>query len=158
MSPVPVISLHVDLADRFLAETISRFPRKTFGYFLSDVPGGDPTDFIVMEENIRSEQRDEFIPYGQYFVDHDDAGFMASPEETWRIERYLLDRQLCQVGVFHTHQRHPGVFANIDAEMHPAPELWHILVILRNTQYPQLRAYAVPADAPVRELEIEVVA
>lgn len=135
---------------------ISRFPRKSFGYFLSGTKGGQPVEYVLMKENVRDEWKDDFHSYGQYFVDHDDAGFVATPEETWRVERYLREKGLHPVGVFHSHQRHPGLLAHIDIDLHPSPDLWHILVVLRNLSYPQLRAFEIDDSSVPVEMDIRV--
>ncbi|MEU8421318.1 hypothetical protein AB0C15_10630 [Micromonospora sp. NPDC048835] len=152
-----LLRLDRQLLDRFLLAVEERFPRKTFGYFLADEPDGKPTDFIFFEDNVRDDWRAEFIKYGQYFIDHDDAGFLATPEESWRVARHIRDAGLHEVGVFHSHQRHPGLLATVDVDLHPSPQLWHLLIVLRNLKYPQVRAFSVADGGRVAEMEIDII-
>lgn len=145
--------------ERLLRETIKRYPRKTFGYLLSSTPAGSPTDFVLFEDNIRNSRRwqPEFHSYGRYFIDHPDAGFVATPEETWRVQKDIWARGLHEVGVLHSHQRHPANFSLIDWEMHCQrfAGLWHLIISLRNLLSPQVRAFGVAEDG-VRELPLRV--
>jgi formylglycine-generating enzyme required for sulfatase activity/proteasome lid subunit RPN8/RPN11 len=147
------------LYDRLVAEATRRNPRKTFGYLLSDAGPSEPSDFVLFEENIRNSQewQPEFHSYGHYFVDHADAGFVATPAESWRVQKEIWARGLHEVGVLHSHQRHPANFSRIDWEMHRQRfcDLWHLIISLRNPQLPQVRAFAV-ADDGVRELPLRV--
>lgn len=154
-----VITLPVLLRDRLVETITARFPEKSFGYLLSEERSDAPTDFVLFEGNIRNDAvwRPEFESYGRYFVNHSDAGFVATPEETWRIQREISARGLVEVGVFHSHQRHPANFSQIDYEMHVQrfQSLWHMIVSLRNPRFPQVRVYAVAPDG-VRELRVRV--
>jgi proteasome lid subunit RPN8/RPN11 len=158
MSDQGGIALCGRLHDRLVATVQSRLPRKSFGYLLSD---GDPRrakDFLLFEENLRNgpDWRGEFESWGRYFVDHDDAGFAASPEEAWRAQKKLWARGLVEVAVFHSHRRHPANFSRIDYELHVErfEALWHLIISMRNPHRPQVRAFAVSRER-VRELEIE---
>jgi proteasome lid subunit RPN8/RPN11 len=143
--------------ERLLSAIAERFPRKSFGYLLSDHHSHPVADFIVFEDNLRNEPawKDRFEELGQYFVDHDDAGFVASPEEAWRAQKHIWAQGLCEVGVFHSHRRHPGNFSRIDRDLHLQrfAALWHLIVSMRNPYLPQLRAFAV-APHEVRELPV----
>jgi proteasome lid subunit RPN8/RPN11 len=152
------VVLAESLHDRLVATIAERFPRKTFGYLLSH---GDPwqaSDFVVFEDNIRNgrEWKGHFQAYGRYFVDHDDAGFVATPDESWRVQCEIWERGMVEVGVFHSHQRHPANFSRIDYEMHLSrfERLWHLIVSMRNPAMPQVRAFAVRRgcveEVPVR--------
>ncbi|MEU8421320.1 hypothetical protein AB0C15_10640 [Micromonospora sp. NPDC048835] len=145
------------LLDRFVEDVSRRFPAKLFGFFLSTRRFGPPTDYIIMEENIRDEWLTEFHAYGNYYVDHDDAGFLCTPEETWRVERTIRDAGLVKVGVFHSHQRHPAILTSVDVDFHPSPDLWHLLVVLRNLSYPLVRTFEVTEAGRVTELPHVVV-
>jgi proteasome lid subunit RPN8/RPN11 len=159
MSDNDQILLPAELHDRLLKTVISRYPQKSFGYLASESTPNRPTDFIAFEENIRNDDywRDVFESRGRYFVDHPDAGFVASPAESWRVQKYLLERNLSEAAVFHTHLRHPGNFSDIDYELHISrfPSLWHLIISLRNIRMPQMRAFAVYKTG-VRELEIRI--
>jgi proteasome lid subunit RPN8/RPN11 len=158
MSSRPLV-LSAPLLERLLGTIETRFPRKSFGYLLSH---GDPwaaDDFLLFEDNVRNapEWKGRFESYGRYFVDHDDAGFVATPEESWRIQCEIWERGMTEVGVFHSHQRHPANFSRIDYEMHLSrfSRLWHLIVSMRNPAMPQVRAFSVSADG-VEELTVRV--
>ena len=106
------LSFPQELMDQVTARILSRHPIKSFGYFVSDTRAGTPTDFIIFEGNDRNARgwKEEFESFGQYFVDHGDAGFVATPEEIWRFKKETRARGLFEVGVFHSHQRHPANF------------------------------------------------
>src|SRR5437588_13052311 len=85
------IILPQSLQERFIATVKKRLPRKSFGYFLSARDAMTPSDFVLFEDNIRNSDdwKNKFESYGQYFVAHEDAGFVATPEETWRVQREI---------------------------------------------------------------------
>jgi formylglycine-generating enzyme required for sulfatase activity/proteasome lid subunit RPN8/RPN11 len=149
------------LYDELVSETCRRYPRKVFGYLLSRSAALTPSDFILFDENIRNSEfwQPEFHSYGDYFVTHADAGFVATPEESWRVQKEIWSRGLYEVGVLHSHQRHPANFSQIDWDMHRQrfSGLWHLIISLRNPQLPQVRAFAVTSDS-VRELRLRVAA
>ncbi|MEU0602891.1 hypothetical protein ABZ484_32405 [Streptomyces sp. NPDC006393] len=110
-----------------------------------------------MDENVRDDWIEDFHAYGNYYVDHQDAGFLATPEETWRIERAIRQRSLVKVGVFHSHQRHPAILTSVDVDFHPSPDLWHLLIVLRNLDYPLVRTFEVTEEGAALELAHHVV-
>ncbi|MEU6440289.1 hypothetical protein [Streptomyces sp. NPDC047046] len=110
-----------------------------------------------MDENVRDDWIEDFHAYGNYYVDHHDAGFLATPEETWRIEREIRQRSLVTVGVFHSHQRHPAILTSVDVDFHPSPDLWHLLIVLRNLDYPLVRTFEVTEDGAGLEIDHQVV-
>lgn len=140
-----------------VATITQRFPTKSFGYLLSAGGRYEVDDFIMFRENLRNAAawRTEFESYGSYFVQHDDAGFVAAPEEAWRVQQEIWDRGTREVAIFHTHQRHPANFSRIDYDMHLErfPDLWHLVISLRNPKLPQLRAFNVMSSC-VHELKI----
>jgi proteasome lid subunit RPN8/RPN11 len=148
-----------DLYDRLLATALARFPTKSFGYLLADESSLSPVDFVLFDENIRNDDgwRPRFEAYGEYFVRHGDAGFVATAEEAWAVQQEVTRRGLTEVAVFHTHQRHAANFSRIDYELHLRlfESLWHLIVSLRNPRYPRLRAFDVTSDG-VRELQLLV--
>jgi len=153
------IVLSTTLRDRLLEAVSRRHPRKSFGYLLSEGSRHAPGDFLLFETNLRNEGswKPRFEHYGPYFTAHADAGFVASPEETWRRQKEIWSRGMQEVGVFHSHQRHPGNFSRIDYDMHMErfEELWHLIVSMRNPASPQLRAFA-PSRSGVRELQVRI--
>lgn len=155
------IVMDAPLYERFVATVRRRFPRKSFGYFISSIGPDRPTDFILLDENVRNAAtwKPRFEAYGRYFVDHDDAGFVATPTEVWRVQKRIWDRGMFEVGIFHSHQRHPGNFSQIDYEMHlqrySGP--WHLVISLRNPLLPVVRVFAV-SEAGVREIPVHLAA
>jgi proteasome lid subunit RPN8/RPN11 len=149
------------LYDRLVATAVGRHPVKSFGYLVSDGPALRPTDFVLFEGNERNDARwqPEFWRRGRYFVDNDDAGFVATAEESWRVQKSLMARGLFEIGVFHTHRRHPANFSSIDYEMHVSrfENLWHLIISLRNAALPQVRAFEV-SPHHVREMELLIMA
>jgi proteasome lid subunit RPN8/RPN11 len=155
------VVLTESLRDRLLTEIRERHPRKTYGYLLSATDPARPTDFVSFKGNIRNspDWRWKFHSFGRYFVDHDDAGFVTTPEESWLVEQEIAARGLDEVALFHTHLRHPANFSGVDYELHVArfERLWHLIVSMRNPELPQLRAYDVSVGG-VRELPLSVAA
>jgi formylglycine-generating enzyme required for sulfatase activity/proteasome lid subunit RPN8/RPN11 len=145
------------LRERLLTTIRQRYPQKSFGYLLSDVDACTPTDFILFNTNIRNSEtwKTTFESYGQYFVEHEDAGFVATPEESWQVQNEIWQRGMVEVGVFHSHLRHPANFSGIDFDLHTQrfDNLWHLIISMRNPHLPQLRAFAV-SPAGVRELPL----
>ena len=157
--PEDAIVLTESLRKRLLAVVAERHPQKSFGYLLSAAGPTRPTDFVRFEGNMRNSAgwRRKFESFGRYFVDHADAGFVTTPEESWRVAQDIAARGLDEVALFHTHQRHPANFSRVDYELHMSrfQNLWHLIVSMRNPQLPQLRAFAV-SSAGVRELRLRV--
>ncbi len=151
------VRLDPDLKSRFVNTVRARLPQKSFGYFISARGSTDPQDFIIFEENIRnaSHWKPTFESYGQYFLDHDDAGFVASPQESWRVQKEIWSRGMEEVGVFHSHLRHPGNFSCVDYDLHVQrfEGLWHMIISMRNPDLPQLRAFSVSRSS-VKELRV----
>ncbi|WP_020670781.1 SUMF1/EgtB/PvdO family nonheme iron enzyme [Amycolatopsis nigrescens] len=153
------ILLPAELYECLIDSVIRRYPRKSFGYLASPRAVDAPTEFVLFEENIRNDEawRDEFESRGRYFVDHPDAGFVATPAESWRVQKYLRKRNLAEVALFHTHRRHPGGFSEIDYDLHLGRfrHSWHLIISLRNVRQPQARAFAV-SEHGVRELHVQI--
>lgn len=161
MAEAPAVLFSRGLYDRLVATAVGRHPVKSFGYLVSGGPALRPADFVLFEDNERNDARwqPEFWRRGRYFVDNDDAGFVASAEESWRVQKSLMARGLFEVGVFHTHRRHPANFSSIDYEMHVSrfENLWHLIISLRNAAMPQVRAFEV-SPHHVREMELLIMA
>src|SRR5262249_46316350 len=117
------------------------------------------TDFVLFESNIRTTGvwKERFERYGQYFVEHENAGFVATPEEAWQVQKLIWARGMVEVGGFHSHIRHPANFSGVDYDLHVQrfPSLWHLIVSVRNPDLPQLRVFGV-SDASVCELPLVV--
>jgi formylglycine-generating enzyme required for sulfatase activity/proteasome lid subunit RPN8/RPN11 len=132
-------------------------PVKSFGFLISPDESGTPTDFVLFESNIRNSDswKSRFEAYGPYFVQHDDAGFVATPEESWRLQKAIWKRGMVEVAVFHSHLRHPANFSQIDYELHMQrfDNLWHLIISARNPELTQMRAFDVSRDG-VRELAL----
>lgn len=148
------IVMPLDVQQRLVAVIRARLPRKSFGYLIAAEGSPMPTDFVLFEDNIRNSDdwKPEFLSYGRYFADHDNAGFVATPEESWRLQKELWARGMTQVGVFHSHLRHPANFSQIDYDMHMGrfEHLWHLIVSMRNPEFALLRIFDV-SRAGVRE-------
>ena len=150
------LEFNSDIYTRFISETKERFPKKTFGYFLSAEKQGNPTDFVIFEEDIRDAWKDTFEEYGNYYKRNEDAGFLASPEETWEIEKRIMKKKQHKVGVFHSHQRHPPIFSRVDVDLHPEPNLWHLIIALKNIEMPQIKIFKFEGTK-IKELSFNVV-
>ncbi len=146
----PAAPVSPELLERLTTTLLQRFPRKSFGYLLSDDEQRQACDFALFEDNVRNspEWKGCFESYGQYFVEHDDAGFVATPEESWRVQQEIWAKAATQVGVFHSHLRHPANFSGIDYDMHIErfDDLWHMIISMRNPEFVQIRTYAVSRD------------
>src|SRR5690349_18692031 len=99
-----VILFSSKLYERLLSAVQERFPKKSFGYLVSDKGNRHATDFLLFQDNVRNDERwrDEFETRGRYFTTYHDAGFVAAPEETWRIQKEIWSRGLVEVAAFHT--------------------------------------------------------
>ncbi|MBI4579015.1 MAG: Mov34/MPN/PAD-1 family protein [Planctomycetes bacterium] len=153
------IRLSASLRERLLASVAHRLPWKSFGYLVSDVDDRTPTDFVLFEANVRNSGawKGTFEAYGRYLVDHEDAGFVATSDESWRVQKEIWSRGLVEIGVFHSHLRHPANFSRIDFDLHRQRyrHLWHLIVSMRAVEQPQLRVFDC-TEAGVRELPIAV--
>jgi proteasome lid subunit RPN8/RPN11 len=149
------VAISPELLKRLSDAVLERLPRKSFGYLLSPADSPEANDFVMFEDNVRNspDWQVQFHAYGQYFVEHDDAGFVATPEESWRVQQEIMSKQAVEVGMFHSHLRHPANLSGIDYDMHTErfENLWHLIVSMRNPQHPQLRVFAV-ARNDVREM------
>ncbi|MBF6170089.1 formylglycine-generating enzyme family protein [Nocardia blacklockiae] len=147
------------LANSLLSYVRARYPVKSFGYLLAASGRRRPTEFIGFENNIRNDDRwrERFEARGRYFTDHPDAGFVADEDESWRVQQYIMRRNLHEVAVFHTHRRHPGNFSGIDYDLHVSRSVspLHLIISLRNVELPQLRAFAT-SDGGVREVRLSI--
>jgi formylglycine-generating enzyme required for sulfatase activity/proteasome lid subunit RPN8/RPN11 len=147
------------LLERLVAAIRQRLPRKSFGYVLSDGDLTTAKDFVLFETNERNSGvwKERFEGYGKYFVEHDNAGFVTTPDEAWKVQKEIWARGMVEVGVFHSHIRHPANFSGVDYDLHIQrfATLWHLIVSMRNPDVPQVRAFGV-SDAGVRELPILV--
>jgi formylglycine-generating enzyme required for sulfatase activity/proteasome lid subunit RPN8/RPN11 len=137
-----------ELLDRITACILKRHPVKSFGYFISNTSDGAPADFVIFGANNRNANgwKEEFESFGQYFIDHPDAGFVATPEEIWKFKKETRARGMFDVGVFHSHQRHPANFSRVDYELHMksvGTHLWHVIFSMRTPDYPQARAFEI---------------
>lgn len=152
---VKSVVLNRTLAQQFVNEVKAQYPKKAFGFFLSNERSGAPTEYIIMKEDQKDNMMDKFYDYGNYYLDHKDAGFLTSPEETVRVEKYIRNSHLHKVGVFHSHQRHPAILAKVDVDLHPSPEVWHLLISLRTVEYPQICIFSVDSAKRVGEVDIQ---
>lgn len=152
-----ILRIKEKIREDFVKATQERYPKKAYGFFLSDKPDGDVESFILFEEDQRDSWKDLFEAYGNYYVRNHNAGFLASPEEMYRINKKIEESGKSIVGVFHSHLRHPAIFATVDVQLHPSPRLWHLIISLRNFDLPQIKAFKISKDNKVEELFISYV-
>jgi len=142
---------------RLLDAVNNRLPQKSFGYLLSKGHPRIVDDFVLFEANTRNSEawRGQFESYGQYFKDHDDAGFVSTPEESWRIQKLISAKEMVEIGLFHSHLRHPANFSEIDYDMHTEchSHLCHMIISVRNPDFPQVRVFDI-SKSFVREAQI----
>ena len=160
MTDTDAVVLPASLATALISYATDRFPRKCFGYLVAPQGAAQPTEFVAFTDNVRNgeEWQPEFWRRGRYFVDHEDAGFVATADESLRVQKALMHRGLHEVAMFHTHRRHPGNFSDIDYDLHVSrfpSHMWHLIVSLRNVAQPQLRAFGVSREG-VRELAVTI--
>jgi formylglycine-generating enzyme required for sulfatase activity/proteasome lid subunit RPN8/RPN11 len=150
------VVLPLSLQERLLRNIRERWPLKSFGYIVAE-DNGNPIDFILFQSNMRNvgTWKNRFHSYGSYFVQHDDAGFVATPEESLQVHKEMCIRGVHEVGIFHSHLRHPANFSQPDYSMHIERfhDLWHLIISMRNPEFPQMRAFKV-SDSEVRELRL----
>ena len=145
-----VVTFREGVLKAFTNEIVDTFPRKAFGFFLASSYNGPVEEYIIFKDNIRKDYNELFENYGNYYVTNN-AGFVATPEETFKAERYIQKNGLVKVGVFHSHQRHPALLSSIDADLHPDKKLWHLIISLRNPEIPRVKIFSV-SNAGVDEL------
>ncbi len=159
MSAAVEIRIPEQLLDSLVSEVCSRHPRNSFGFLISNIDPLTPTDFLLFEDNVRNDRewRWRFEAYGDFYVAHSDAGFVASPEEAWQRQKEIWARDMFEVGVFHSHHRHPAAFSRIDYEMHVQrfDSLWHMIVSVRNPSVPVVRVFA-PSNGEVQEVPVHI--
>jgi proteasome lid subunit RPN8/RPN11 len=138
------IELSKKLLDKFIIDVKQKYPLKSFGFFTTDENSrNQPSDYIILNDNIRNEIKSQFEDYGAYYIRNIDAGFLASKEEIFRIHKKLSYEKKRIIGVFHSHQRHPAIFSTVDIDFHPADSLWHLIISLRNIEYPQIKIFRI---------------
>ncbi len=140
------------LVEEFTSTILKERNRKTFGYFLSNEKNGDPVEFIVFNNNTRENLNFEEI--NEYYVDNETAGFYADPLENYRIEKAIQAKNMYIVGVFHCHMRHPAIFALIDQKYHPTKRIWHLIISIRNSNYPRLSVYYFNQEGKAQEAKL----
>lgn len=131
-----------DLLNRFIDQVKNKYPKKSFGYFLSNEEGGQPDSYIIFKDDVRNEMKDEFEQYGNYYKRNQDAGFLTSQEEMYKVHKKISNEGKYIVGVFHSHQRHPAIFSKVDVDLHPSNKLWHLIISLRNFDYPEPKVFS----------------
>ena len=148
------IIIENSLLSSFIQNILERYPKKSFGYFLSDKPNGNPTDYILFEEDVRNDMREDFEEYGNYYKRNNDAGFLSNIEEMVKIHKEIQKSRKFIVGVYHSHQRHPAIFSKVDVDLHPSRNLWHLIISLRNINYPDIRVFYLE-DSKVKEATMQ---
>lgn len=149
------IEISDTLLNKFIKEVKLKYPLKSFGYFLSSEVNGDPIDFILFSEDDRKKESNKFKSFGKYYETHSDAGFISTTEETWKVEKMLMEKGLYKVGVYHSHRRQPAIFSSVDKQLHPTESLWHLIIALRNLDDPQIKIFAIN-NGKVEEACVEI--
>ena len=139
--------------DNFTQEISTLHPKKTFGFFLSKKIDGPIEEYIIFKDNLRDEYNELFEKYGNYYVTNH-TGFVSTPEETFKAERYIQNKNLIKVGVFHSHRNHPAFFATVDAALHPDKDLWHMIISLRNPVIPRIKIFS-KRNGDIEELAVK---
>ncbi len=149
------IEIRNEVLNSFIQDIKKLHYKKTFGFFLSDKKNGNPVDYIFFENDKRDEINFEEVD--EYYVDNKTAGFTSDPIETYRVEREIKKRNLFVVGVFHCHMRHPTIFANIDQKFHPSKKLWHLIISIRNIEFPEISIYYYDENETLNETQFSVI-
>jgi proteasome lid subunit RPN8/RPN11 len=149
------ISMEKFLLEDFVQEVKRKYPKKAFGYFLSDASGNKPDAFYIFEEDVRNDLKNQFEQYGNYYKIHEDAGFLAPDEELVTFHRKIAEEGKRIIGVFHSHQRHPAIFSKVDVDMHPSGELWHLIISLKNFELPQIKIFKIESNQ-VKEIALNI--
>lgn len=142
------IKIYRHIIEQFILELQKNYPKKMFGYFLSDNNDNIASSFYIFDSDDRQkeENSERFIKLGKYYENNVNAGFVSSMEETFKFEQYLMANNLKKLGVFHVHLRHPAIFSIVDKELHPSPNLWHLIISMRNFHKPSLSVFEVTKD------------
>lgn len=146
------IIFNKEVLSSFVKQNRDTYPRKSFGYFLEKKGRPETSnkvvvdDFYIFSEDDRNEFEDEFMKFGNYYETNKNAGFIASQEEMWELEKKIRKENMKKIGVYHTHGRHPTIFSYVDAELHPDPNLFHLLISLRNPDKIQIQAFKMIGD------------
>ena len=142
------IKIYRYVIEQFILELQRNYPKKMFGYFLSDNNDNIASSFYIFDSDDRQneENSERFIKLGKYYENNVNAGFVSSMEETFRFEQHLMTNNLKKLGVFHVHLRHPAIFSIVDKELHPSPNLWHLIISMRNFHKPSLSVFEVTKD------------
>lgn len=129
-----------------LMKDITCQERKCFGYLISNNSDNIISNYYIFSDDRRQDNRyrGNFENIGNYYIDHSNAGFIASPEEMfWFEQEFIRKRKYKLIAVFHVHLRHPNVFTYADWNLHPSSSLGHLIISLRNKMYPKLQSYVV---------------
>jgi len=106
--------------------------------------------FLDSRKNRRNDpgHRAAFRAQGDYFRQFDDAGFVADPAELLAAYRAIEDSGREIVAPFHSHRRQPANFSLIDYRLHNPAFAWHLIISLRDPQYPVLQPFGVAKEPP----------
>lgn len=138
---VDYMNIYDDTLDFLISETRD-MDRKCFGYLFCDKKG-IVSDYYIFKVDHRKSNSKHFETIGNYYYDHEDAGFVADPYEIMEVDSAFNNAGLKKVGVFHIHQRHPNMFTFADWELHPNSDLLHLVISYRNRSYPSYKCYRV---------------
>jgi proteasome lid subunit RPN8/RPN11 len=152
------IKIYRSVLSRFIQTVKEEYPKKVFGYFLSNNKEAIATSFYLFNEDSRQETEvsNRFLKLGKYYENNKNAGFLSTFEETFRFEKFLVGNHLREVGVFHAHLRHPPFFSVVDLKLHPTPLLWHLIISVRNSNRPTLGGFEITGEW-FKNKEIQIV-
>lgn len=131
--------------ERLTSDLLRQYPRKTFGVLYARSDSTAVADYYIYRDDDRA--RDDvtkaFEDRGEYYRNNSNAGFKATVAETISENANCKKRGYKRVAIIHTHLRHPVYFDEVDLDLHPTADLWHLLVSLRNPMQPELAAFKV---------------
>lgn len=149
------VELSRALIRTLVERVLSSLPASTSGVFTAPERFAPADEFHVFNSNVRNtdEWKPFFEAYGAHHVLRDDTGFVVSAQEMLELFLAVQRRGRSFVGIFHTHKLLPAVFSDIDRDLHTDPDLWHLIISVRDAANPELRVFCVD-NGEVHEAEI----
>lgn len=130
--------------DELIGICVGALPHKAFGLLAG--PSKDAATMVFpMKENLRRSNRkidDLFRSYGEFYFDKD-RGFCFDPIELCEVKTAIEISRLVPVAVFHSHRCREPELSQIDIDMHLSPEVFAVLVGVRDPKMPEVSAYQI---------------
>ena len=120
------MNIYDDTLDFLINETRD-MNRKCFGYLFCDKKG-IISDYYIFKVDQRKINSNHFEAIGNYYYDHEDAGFVADPYETMQVDSAFNNAGLKKVG-------YTSEASNSD--------LLHLVISYRNRFYPSYKYYLI---------------